>query len=396
MTGIARQEERLSRGYSGRIFITLTLGLLSIKVGQRLLPPVLPMIISDLRITAFEAGIALTVMSVTRAVLQYPSGRYSDRLSRKTVLLASLGLGLLGLSLLTSSISYVMFIVGIVVLGGAVGLYDPADRALLSDTFQEKRGRAFGFHLLASDMAGILASGVAIVVATATWQAAFLSPMAMLALVSVLLLLWSREVVELRWVGLEVGETVTRLAATPSFRWIVLVYVLVIFASNGVISFLPTFLIVAHGFPFGLASSTFAVLFVVGLVVRPAGGWLSDRVSRLVVVSGVILISAISLGLLVVAPVSAVAIVAVIGFAVGQRAFGPPLQAFLMDEFPDESMGGDLGATRAVASVIGSLSPAYVGFVASNVSYTAAYASLIVCLLSAVVVVSYLLLSGRR
>lgn len=395
MTGAGVEEERLLRGYTGRIFLTLTIGLLSIKIGQRLLPPLLPMIIEDLGITAFEAGIALTVMSIVRAVLQYPSGRFSDRLSRKTVLLAGLGLGLVALILLTSSPSYVMFLAGIVVLGGAVGLYDPADRASLSDTFYDKRGRAFGFHLLASDGAGILASGVAILAAAATWQMAFLSPMVMLALVSVLLFVWSREAIELRWVDLEVRETVTRLAATPNFRWIVLVYVLVIFASNGVISFLPTFLITVHDFPFGLASGAFAVLFVVGLVVRPLGGWLSDRMSRLVVVSGVLLISAVSLGLLVVAPLSAVAIVAVIGFAVGQRGFGPPLQAFLMDEFPDETMGGDLGATRAVASVIGSLGPAYVGFVASELSFTAAYTGLIVCLLSAVVVVFYLLSSGR-
>jgi hypothetical protein len=59
-----------------------------------------------------------------------------------------------------------------------------------------------------------------------------------------------------------------------------------------------------------------------------------------------------------------------------------------MDTFPDGSMGGDLGATRTVYLGLGSLGPSYVGFVAGRVSYAAAFAGLLGCLLvSAAIVV---------
>jgi hypothetical protein len=57
------------------------------------------------------------------------------------------------------------------------------------------------------------------------------------------------------------------------------------------------------------------------------------------------------------------------------------MQAHLMDSFPDESMAGDLGATRTVYIGIGSVGPAYVGFVASRLNYTVAFAGFVVAFL---------------
>ena len=75
-------EERLLTGYSGRLFVIVTLGILVVTMGRRLLPPLLPEVIGSLGITTFGAGVVLSVFTVVRAGAQYPGGRYADGLSR--------------------------------------------------------------------------------------------------------------------------------------------------------------------------------------------------------------------------------------------------------------------------------------------------------------------------
>jgi len=55
-----------------------------------------------------------------------------------------------------------------------------------------------------------------------------------------------------------------------------------------------------------------------------------------------------------------------------------------MDLFPDDSLGGDFGASKTVYTGIGSLGPTYVGVAAAHFSYTAAFAGLTVMLFLAI------------
>ncbi|MFB6206190.1 MAG: MFS transporter [Haloglomus sp.] len=386
--------EQLFRGYTGRMLVLLTMGFLAMQLTQRVLPPLLPVIIDELRITPFEAGLALSLLSIARALSQYPSGRISDRLSRKTVILPSVGLCIVGLGLLLLSPVYVAFLASLVVFGVGYGLYDPADRALLSELFEAKRGRAFGVHMVAGEMAGILAAGIAVVV-VAAWRLAFAVPFCLLLVVLAAFPRWNREPIELRRVPLDVRETVARLGRTSRVRWLLVAYVLFIFASKGVISFLPTFLVTVHDFSIGTASGAFALLYVVGTVVRPITGVLSDRFPRPVVAGSGLLLASGSLGGLILAPTPAVVLLSIAGYAIGQRGYPPPMQAFIMDIFPDESRGGDLGALRTIYMGLGSLGPTYVGYVAGRVGYPAAYAGIVACFLVASGI-TYRLTTGER
>lgn len=376
MTPRKADQELLLRGHTGRVFLLVTLAYLAIKTGQRLLPPLLPFIVADFGITPFVAGIALSVMAVVRAVLQYPSGRFSDGLSRVTILLVAFSLGILGFVLLAATPTYLVFIASVCVLGSAIGLFDPAARALISDLFHQKRGRAFGLHTLAGDLAGIVAAGMAVVLTARTWRTAFVPSIGVLVLALVVFRIWSREAVVFEWVTMDVRETVGRLLRISRLRWALVAYAFTVFASIGVTSFLPTFLVSVHDFPVDVAGGAFALLYGVGIIVKPVSGWLSDRVPRLAIVGGGTLVASVSLLLLVLAPNFATAIAAVVCYAIGQRAFPPPFNAYLMDQFPDDSMGGDLGAMRTVYLGFGSLGPAYVGFVAGQLGYDVAFASI--------------------
>lgn len=368
--------ERLTAGYTGRLFAALTVGYFAIMLGKRLLPPLLPVIIEDLAITAAGAGIALSALNVMRAGTQYPGGRIADQLTRKTVLIGSLALAILGFGLLTFAVTFWLLLVGVSILGAALGAFVPADRALLSDLFEDKRGRAFGFHFSASDVTGILAAGGAVaVVAVGPWQLAFVFAIPVLAAVILLLHRWGREEVRIDRVDIGVRETVGRLFGTPRFRWVVAAYSFRTFATQSVTNFLPAFLVAAHGFSFAFASGAFALRFAVGLVAKPSAGILADRISRPGIAVVSLFVTGLGIVLLIVAPSVPLILGGVIVYAVGQKSFSTPMQAYLMDSFPDDSMGGDFGATRATYMGVGSLSPAVIGFIAAATSFPIAYAT---------------------
>jgi predicted MFS family arabinose efflux permease len=391
MTESRAEKESLVTGYSGRVFLLLTITFITIKITQRLLPPLLPAIIDDLGITAFLAGIALTLLRITRASMQYPGGRVSDQLSRITVLLPSLLFSVVGLAFLSIPTGYLLFLFGIFLFGIGLGLFDPSARATLTDLFDEKRGRAFGLHLMGGDSAGILAAGISIwIVSVATWRAAFLPLLALLLPAPFLMYRLSREPIGVSRIDLGVRATAGRLLANSRMRWLLVVYSLFVFSISAVVGFLPTFLSEIHGFSFALASSAYALLYVVGTVAKPVAGTASDRLPRLRVVLVGLLCGGGGLALLVFAPTSIIAVVGVVIYAIGHTAIPPPLQAYLMDRFPDDNIGGDFGAVRMTYLAIGSLGPAYVGLVASKVGYVPAFTSIVGCFLLAGVILVWL------
>mgnify|MGYP006273624259 FL=1 len=389
--------ERLLTGYSGRLLLAVSLGWAAIQTGRLVLSPLLPTVMTELAITDFQSGLAFTTLWGLYALCQYPSGRLSDGLTRKTLLVSGLSLVVVGFAVLASAPNYPAFLVGAVVVGTGAGLYPTPARALVSDLFVERRGQAFGLHTASGDVGGAAAAGLAVAaLALAGWRSAYAPVVAVLAGVALALHVWGREEYEFPSMdrdslaaGLSgAAATGRRLWKNPRMRWLLLAYALYAFTWQSAAGFLPTFLRASKGFPPGLASGGFAALFVVGAVVKPLSGSLGDRFPRAGVAAGALVVAACALAGLLVAEGRLAVGAAVVVFAGGLMAYPPVMQALLMDTFPDGSMGGDLGATRTVYIGLGSLGPSYVGLVAGRVSYAAAFAGLLGCLLvSAMVVV---------
>ncbi|PSQ17646.1 MFS transporter [Halobacteriales archaeon QS_8_69_26] len=374
-------EERLFSGPTGRLLLAASVGWAAIQCGRLVLSPMLPSVMADLGIGEFEAGVAFTVMWGLYALLQYPSGRLSDRLSRPSLLVPGLALVSVGFLLLSRAQSYPPYLLGAAVVGVGAGLYPTAARALVSDLFVRRRGQAFGLHTASGDLGGAAAAGLAVVVlGAATWRSAYAPVVAVLAVVLLALHRWRREPYEWRRVPLGVRETLVRLFGQRRMATLVGAYVLYAFTWQGAVGFLPTFLQRTKGFSPGFAGGGFAALFVVGAAVKPVSGWLGDRLAKPLVAAGGLVLGATALAGTLLVEGSVAVSVGVVGFAAGLMAFPPAMQAFLMDVFPDGSMGGDLGAARSVYIGLGSLGPTYVGFVAGWAGYGPAFAGLAVCL----------------
>lgn len=375
------------RDYEGRLLLAVSLGWLAIQAGRLVLSPMLPTVRTDLAMSSTQAGLVFTVVWGLYALLQYPSGRLSDALSRRLLLVAGLLLAALGFAILGTAPTYPVFLLGAVVVGLGAGLYPTAARALISDLYVRRRGQAFGLHTASGDLGGVTAAGLAAVVtAVAVWRLAYLPVVLAVLSAALALHLWGRESYAVGSADLAVTATARRLFSTPALRRLLVAYTLYAFVWQAATGFLPTYLRVGKELPPWVGTVAFALLFGVGVMVKPAAGTLSDRVHRDRLAPAVAGLGAVALLGVVLAPGIPTTLLAVVAFSAGLMAFPPVMQAHLMDTFPTDTAGGDLGAMRSVYIGLGSLGTTYTGAVADLASYRLAFFGLTMLLgLSAVV-----------
>lgn len=375
-------------GGRGRMLSVLSLGVVTLLAGQLVISPALPAIIEEFAIEPAAAGTGLTVMWACGAIAMYPGGRSSDLLSRKTVLVSSIAVLVVGFLVVASAPTFPLFILGLAIVGCGMGLYEPTNMALVFESFGDRRGRALGIiaasYSLGSALAGALA-GVAL--ALAGWRVAFLPVAVGLAAIGWLVHRWSGESYVISSVTLDTRRTVRRLFASRQFRRVLALFSLYMLVWQASVSFLPTFLRVSKGYAPLSATGAFVAIFLIGLAISPTIGDLGDRFGHQRVAASAPVIGATGLSLFVLASHPLAVGVGLVLFAVGLMSFWPVMNAFLMARLAPGSLGGDYGLSRAVFFGVGSLGPIYTGFVAEYASYRAAYAGLIGCfLLSAVLV----------
>lgn len=380
-------------GGKPRLFAAIAAGATLSMNGRIVLSPLLPTVIEDVGITSFEAGLALSIMWALTALSQYPGGRLSDQLTRETGLVAGLGLLFAGFVTLLFTVEYLQFVLGAALVGLGTGLYNPSAYATVADLAVDERGIAFGVLSASMDLGAALASPLAVVVlAVAVWQAAFVPVLAAVAVVVAVVHRSRATPYEAGVPSLDVRETIARLFGRSRIRRTLLATALGAFVWQGVASFLPTYLQVERGIPSGFANGLFTGLFVVGMFARPVSGWLGDRLGYATVSAVAPLATATGLVLIVLAPSRAALVVGVAAFGGGISGFFPVALTYLMNSFPDASMGGDFGATRTVFVGLGSAGPAFVGFTAERADYATGFVVLVGCL----VVSALLMYSVRR
>lgn len=358
------------------MLLVLALGWATLQSGRFLLPALLPRISETLEFSPSEIGLTLTAFGLIYAIVQYPSGSYSDMLTRATLILPGFVVILFGFVLVGLSVTASVFVVGVVAIGTGKGLYASPARALLDDRFDARRGAALGIFTAGTDLGGLVASGLAVVVlATTGWQMAFVPVVCVLAAVTVLFVFWNAEAYDFRRVRLSPGRTIGRIVASREQREILLAFSLFYFFTGGLTNFFPT-LLVARGFSEAAAGGSFALLFVVGLVMKPAAGNISDRFSRLGVAVGGLAVTTAGIGSVLVAPTLTIVALGTVLTAVGYKAQLPIVDALVMEAAPEGNIGSDLGAARAVFLGANAVGPGAVGVIADFAGFETAFAVL--------------------
>lgn len=365
--------ERLFIGYSGQVLISISVGWTILQMGRFLLPTLLPQIISSLEITLSKAGFALTVFQLVYSGMQYPGGRFSDELSRATLILPGLLILVMGFFFISIASVFSVFLIGAIVLGLGKAFFTIPSRALLSDHFVERRGQALGIFSAGSDLGGSVAAAVgASFFVVASWRLSFISIAVLLFFVTIVYVLINQEEYVVGWVALDIRSMFRRLSMGDQ-RDALLAYSFYLFVGTGMVNFFPTYLTTAKNMTPATAGYLFSLFFITSMISKPMIGKLSDHVSRRVVATGGFLLSAFAILLLMLGTTIVTIIVAVCGFSVGNRSLIPIMDTLIIDAAPSSNTGGDLGGARTILLSIGSLGPIYLGVVAQAYDYDLAF-----------------------
>jgi len=360
------------------MLFVIAFGSMSATAGRLAVPALLPTIIETFQITAAVAGYAVTATIFGFGIAQYPGGSFSDELSRKTVLVLAAGLFILGFSVMTVSSTFLLLLIGAGVIGIANGLYLPASLAELSKLFTTRRGPAFGINGASIQLGSAIGPGLVIVaLALGWWRLAFLPAVGLFVILLVSLHRWNKDEYVFRGVpAFNVRATLRRLAVTDRLRRAMIAFTVFGFVWQGGINFLPTLMQISRGFSPTLASTVFASVFLLSMVANPVAGELGDRFSYPTVATGATLIGLVGLIVLISFNSTVMTIGSCLLFGVGLSSFWPVMDALIMEQLPDNSMGGDFGALNTFNVLAGSLGPVYVGYAAERVGYPAAFLGL--------------------
>lgn len=366
-------------GYSGGLLVSVWSLFVTGVTGRLLLPPLLPTIISEFAISLSAAGVALTVLEAGRGITLYPSGHFSDQLSRSTLIVPGCIGMIAGFVLIAVAPVYVALIVGAALLGLGEGSSSIAARALVADHFVERRGRALGFFAVGFNVGGVIAPTIASLV-TGSWRHTFLVLAGFVTVLTGLFVYWNREPYDVSIPTIDIVEVTKRLVKTPTLRGPLVAFTLFFMVTASFLGFFPTFLREVKGFSPDAANLGFALVFIIGFSKFGAGA-LSDRISRKLISIGGLILAAIGLSVIIIASDPIWLWPAIVVFALGHQAQFPLVDAIITDAALDTNIGSDLGAARTLFALVGSLGPTYVGVVSQFYSYTAAFWGLAGCLL---------------
>jgi len=338
--------------------------------------PVVPLIAADFAVTNTAIGAALSGMWLAYGLSQFPSGVLGDRFGEKAVILWAVGGSAVASLVLAASPAFVLFVGSAVGLGAVAGLHYPVGTTLLARTYDEL-GRAVGIHTTGGPLAGLVAPVVAAWVAVRYgWRPAVGLTVVVGAPVFVLFALRVRptppqrpdEPVRSRFDP----SPLFALLSRPAIAFTLLIAMLGTFVVQGMLSFLPTFLIAHHGYSTTVAGTAFSVFFVVRATGQLLLGELSDFRGRDLPIGLSLLAGVAGTAVLVLAPAIVAITAGVVLVGLGASFFAA-LDPRFLDHLSPEERGTGFGLVRTAYTVVGSAGSLGVGLLADLFGWRVAF-----------------------
>ncbi|MFB6087492.1 MAG: MFS transporter [Haloarculaceae archaeon] len=397
VTRLRRSVGALTGRGRGRVLASVSVGWFLLLGMRFVVPSILPTITEGFGASDSQAGLAITVLWVTYAAMQFPAGYYADRLGERVLLTGGLIISAVGLLAYPFTPTFALFVVVTGIFGLGTGLFGPPRGTVISKTYDENDGAAFGAMLGAGSLgAALLPAVAALALATLGWRVT-LAAAAPVLFVAAVATWWvipdtrrnpgrAHEPIRvvLRQVAAAVRDWRVALAAVGSM--------LMLFAFQGVTAFLTTYLVDVKGFSQATAGTLLGVLFLVGATSQVLGGGLADRFGTPRVLFVISLLSTVPL--FAVPMLDGRLALAVASAAIGVRmSIGPVSNAYIIDLLPDATEGSSWGALRTVLFLAGSFGSTLVGYMADAQLFDAAF--YVLGAITASVAVLYLFLPER-
>lgn len=363
-------------------------------------PALLPIITEDFPVSNATAGAAITLLWVTYALVQFPAGALVDRLGERRLLAASTVAASVGLVGYALSPTFAVFLLATALFGFGSGLYGPPRGTVLSRTFPDRDGVAFGTVLAAGSVGAALLPVAATVIAqNAGWRLAIGVTIPAFLLVAVAL--WravprTGERVRADGGAVSLRERAGSVRTAIGGRGVVLGVVaatLMLFIFQGLTAFYTTYLVEVKQLSEGTAGALFGLLFLSGAVWQSLGGGLADRYGHGPVLAAIALTGVVPLAVLPF--VSGFVPLAVIAVLLGFRlAMGPISNAYIVSLLPANVRGTAWGLLRTGFFTIGAFGSTAVGAMADHGLFAEAF--FLLAALSVVAGLVYLFLPARE
>lgn len=380
--------------YAYTALVLCTAAFMATMAARLVISPLVPAITDDFGVSNAALGVALSLMWMTYAITQFPSGVLGDRFGERRVILAAVGLTCIASLLLAGAPSYGFFLLFTIVLGFGAGLHYTVATTYLTKQF-EGTGRAIGFHMMGGPIAGLVAPIAAAVIAVRYgWRTGVLFGFLVAAPVFVLFALSVRPTEPDRpdqpmrdQIRL---ATILELLSRPAIAYTTLLSFLCAFTWQATASFLPAFFSEGHGLSPTLASVLFSLYFVSHGLTQPLMGWLSDRVGRdpaatLTAVAGIV-----GYGVLVISDTLWLFVVGVVCIGLAM-SWGAPIQSRFMDQLSTVERGTGFGLVRTVYMTTGAAGSVVIGALADFYGWTVSFS-----LLAVIMVIVLGLLTANR
>ncbi len=329
--------------------------------------PVVPFIVTDFDVTNTAIGLALSGMWLAYGTSQFPSGILADRYGERPVIAVAVGGTTVASLLLAFAPAYPAFVVIAVLLGLLAGLHYAVATTLLSRTFDDI-GTAIGLHSVGGPLAGLVAPVAAAWVGVRYgWRPAVALATLVGVPVFVLFVARVRPTAPRRpdqpmRDRLQIGPLV-ELLSRPSILLPLFVAMVGTYVVQGMMSFLPTFLVEFRAYSPAAAGAVFSAFFVVRAVAQVVIGRLSDLIGRDAAIGGAMLAGAVGTVGFVLLPGPLGVAVAVLLAGSGASFFSAVDPRF-MDALGDAERGAGFGLVRTVYGVVGSAGSIGVGLAA--------------------------------
>ena len=383
-------------------------------------PPVIPLLVSDLGITYGQGGFLLTVFFVMYSLFQLPAGVVADRVGKRRIMVVGL-LGMAGGVLLSSTAdTYGTLLVGQAIAGIGGSTFHPTGMSIISDvetdTTEGKAMGVFGFGgALGTLCAPLVVGGIA---ALAGWELALASAAVLGIAVTLAMVPLMADPVEdedgddppVRTDGSRptssggVVASVKRLVGVPFTRGTVLLFAMTLLLSTqhrAIQTFTTSYVVAETGASVSLGNLTFFTLLLGGSLSSLWAGDLADRVNRPLLGLATAVATAVLVGatllvpdLLGDLPVELVLVVLAVWFAlIGVTMYASyPVKNALISGQADAAYSGSLFGVMQTASALGSAGgPAVFGALADRWGVAGAFPAIAV--VSVALAVLFVLLS---
>jgi len=355
----------LRGGGRGWVLLVVAAGWLTVLGGRYLFPEILPAIREFFDVSNATAGLAITVVWGSYALMQFPAGMLTDHFGERTLLATSLVVSAGAVGAVALAPTFALFVVGCALFGFGTGLYGPARGIVLSETFGDHDGAAIGATLAAGSIGSASIPFVAnALVGPLGWQTT-VTLLVVPFLVVAGGVWWAvpRRTPPTNSDGRRsVGAVVAALRSAVTRRSIVAVSAttLMLFVLQGLTSFLPSYLVGVKDLSGAAAAGLFALFFLSGAVFQSLAGNAVDRYGHRTVGLAIAICSV--LPLLALPFVDGLVPLSVLVVVLGVRlAINPVNNAYIIAAVPNAVQGTAWGFFRTVFFVLAATGSTVVG-----------------------------------